>query len=266
MTMMVSSYNNTQKVIYLWQKLIWSNQPGALLSTVLFIEISIAILFIITLLKEEKEKYYYNNLSNSCLTILLTIISGFIFGKGVEILFRTLHICSGAYGNVVFSLNDIFISLLFGCIFVISGYCLLFNKKLRELLRLQKSEYAKLKEIMADNKAPIEDRLEAMKAYFKLKIRYGTEEEGSKHQEIWIEINKKVDSFKKIMAEKEATVDSLENNAKSFEELRSELEKKVNEVEKVNMDELEAARKGIEAARKRIDDRLNEYNAAKKPR
>ncbi|KAM0681278.1 hypothetical protein GINT2_000477 [Glugoides intestinalis] len=140
METMVSSSNNIEQVIYLWQKLIWSNQPEGLLSTALFIEMSIAILFIMTLLKEEekeeKEKYYYNNLLNGFLTILLTIISGFISGKGFEILFRILHICSGAYGNVGFSLADIFISLLFGCIFVISGYCLLFNKKLYKLLRL----------------------------------------------------------------------------------------------------------------------------------
>ncbi|KAM0680928.1 hypothetical protein GINT2_000710 [Glugoides intestinalis] len=76
--------------------------------------------------------YYNNKLLNGFLTILLTII----FGKGLEILFRILHIiCSGAYGNVVFSLNDIFISLLFGCIFVISGSLLLFNKKFYKQVR-----------------------------------------------------------------------------------------------------------------------------------
>ncbi|KAM0681372.1 hypothetical protein GINT2_000574 [Glugoides intestinalis] len=143
METMVSSSNNTQKEIFVWQDLVSSNQPGGLLSTALFIEMSIAILFIITWLKEKEkekekeEKYYYNNLLNGFLTILLTIISGFISGKGFEIFFRTLHIiCSGAYGNVVFSLKDIFISLLFGCIFVIFGSLLLFNKKLREQLRL----------------------------------------------------------------------------------------------------------------------------------
>ncbi|KAM0681248.1 hypothetical protein GINT2_000446 [Glugoides intestinalis] len=153
-------YDMMQQEIFLWQKLIWSNQPGALLSTALFIEMSIAILFIMTWLKEEekeeKEKYYYNNLLNGFLTILLTIISGFIFGKGLEILFRTLHICSGAYGNVVFSLDDIFISLLFGCIFVSFGYFLLFNKKLYKLLRLlsvdaDKEEKVSKEEIIADN-------------------------------------------------------------------------------------------------------------------
>ncbi|KAM0680719.1 hypothetical protein GINT2_000991 [Glugoides intestinalis] len=82
--------------------------------------------------KEKEEKHYYNNLLNGFLTILLTII----FGKGLEILFRILHIiCSGAYGNVVFSLADIFISLLFGCIFVISGSLLLFNKKFYKQVR-----------------------------------------------------------------------------------------------------------------------------------
>ncbi|KAM0679976.1 hypothetical protein GINT2_001918 [Glugoides intestinalis] len=166
MTTMASSSNNTQKVTFLWQKLIWSNQPGALLSTVLFIEISIAILFIMTLLKEEEkeEKYYYNNLLNGFLTILLTIISGFIFGKGLEIFFRTLHICSGAYGNVGFSLADIFMSLSFGCIFVISGYCLLFNKKLYKLLRLHpvdadKEEKVSKEEIIADNGPATENEL-----------------------------------------------------------------------------------------------------------
>ncbi|KAM0681746.1 hypothetical protein GINT2_000260 [Glugoides intestinalis] len=164
METMVSTSNNIEQVTFLWQKLIWSNQPGALLSTVLFIEMSIAILFIMTLLKEKEkekeEKYYYNNLSNSCLTILLVIISGIIFGKGVEIFFRTLHICSGAYGNVVFSLADIFMSLSFGCIFVISGYFLLFNKKLYKLLRLQTSEKAEdteLKKMLAKLKKEVAD-------------------------------------------------------------------------------------------------------------
>ncbi|KAM0680397.1 hypothetical protein GINT2_001456 [Glugoides intestinalis] len=150
METMVSSSNNIEQVIYLWQKLIWSKQPEGLLSTALFIEMSIAILFIITWLKEEeeKEKYYYNVLSGK-MTILLVIISGIISGKGLEILFRTLYIWSGAYGNVVFSLDEIFISLLFGSGLVCFGYLLLFNKKLHKRLRLQKSEYAKLKEIMA---------------------------------------------------------------------------------------------------------------------
>ncbi|KAM0680729.1 hypothetical protein GINT2_001002 [Glugoides intestinalis] len=131
METMVSSSNNTQKEIYLWQDLVWSIQPGVLSCIV----ISIVVFFIMTLLY--KKYGYYNNLLNGFLTILLTIISGIIFGKGLEILFRTLHIiCSGAYGNVVFSLADIFISLLFGCIFVISGSLLLFNKKLHKLLRL----------------------------------------------------------------------------------------------------------------------------------
>ncbi|KAM0679472.1 hypothetical protein GINT2_002315 [Glugoides intestinalis] len=146
MTTTALIYDNIQKEISVCQKLILSNQPGGLLSTKSFIEISIAIYFIMTLLKEKEkekeEKYYYKNLSNSCLTILLTIISGFISGKGLEILFRILHIWSGDYSNVGFSLNDIFISLLFGCIFVSFGYCLLFNKKLRELLRLKRSEKA----------------------------------------------------------------------------------------------------------------------------
>ncbi|KAM0681641.1 hypothetical protein GINT2_000155 [Glugoides intestinalis] len=134
METMVSSSNNTQKVIFLWQKLIWSKQPEGLLSTKSLIVISIVIFLIMTL---RNGRMYYNNLLSGFLTILLTIISGIIFGKGFEILFRTLHIiCSGAYGNVGFSLADIFISLLFGSIFVIFGPLLLFNKKLYKLLRL----------------------------------------------------------------------------------------------------------------------------------
>ncbi|KAM0681234.1 hypothetical protein GINT2_000432 [Glugoides intestinalis] len=137
METMVSSSNNIEQEIYLWQDLVWSIQPGVLSCIV----ISIVVFFIMTLLY--KKYGYYNNLLNGFLTILLRIISGFIsgfisgiiFGKGLEILFRTLHICSGAYGNVVFSLKDIFISLLFGCIFVISGSLLLFNKKFYKQVR-----------------------------------------------------------------------------------------------------------------------------------
>ncbi|KAM0680442.1 hypothetical protein GINT2_001502 [Glugoides intestinalis] len=147
METMVSTSNNIEQVISVWQDLIWSKQPGALLSTKSLIVISIVIFLIMTLLYK-KYGYYYNLLSFK-MTILLTIISGIIFGKGVEILFRTLHIIwSGAYGNVVFSLADIFISLLFGSSLVCFGSLLLFNKKLHKRLRLQKSEYAKLKEIM----------------------------------------------------------------------------------------------------------------------
>ncbi|KAM0680852.1 hypothetical protein GINT2_001126 [Glugoides intestinalis] len=147
METMVSSSNNIEQVTFLWQKLIWSKQPEGLFSTKSLIVISIVIFLIMTL---RNGRMYYNNLLSGFLTILLTIISGIIFGKGLEILFRTLHIiCSGAYGNVVFSLADIFISLLFGCIFVSFGYCLLFNKKLYKLLRLQTSEKAEDTELAA---------------------------------------------------------------------------------------------------------------------
>ncbi|KAM0679671.1 hypothetical protein GINT2_002079 [Glugoides intestinalis] len=232
MEMMVSSSNNIEQVIYLWQKLIWSKQPESLLSTKSLIVISIVIFLIMTLLKEEEkekeEKHYYNNLSNGCLTILLTIISGIIFGKGLEILFRTLHIFSGAYGNVVFSLKDIFISLLFGCIFVISGYCLLFNKKLRELLRLQKSEDAILKEIMANNKALIVTRLKAMRNYLELKIKMEPEGTVSKLHEIYIKIKETVSKLKKIGFKNHETWNSLNEMESGMNPyVKAELKKEV---------------------------------------
>ncbi|KAM0681719.1 hypothetical protein GINT2_000233 [Glugoides intestinalis] len=242
METMVSTSNNIEQETFLWQKLIWSNQPGALLSTVLFIEMSIAILFIMTLLKEKEkekeEKYYYNNLSNSCLTILLVIISGIIFGKGVEIFFRTLHICSGAYGNVGFSLNDIFMSLSFGCIFVISGYFLLFNKKLYKLLRLlsvdadkgpatvdglqkrlaklKQVEIAKLEEMMAsakatmaNDKALIVDKLIAMLDYLELTMVGKPKETRTKLKNVWIKINKTLPKLYEIGFEIKDTWNSL---------------------------------------------------------
>ncbi|KAM0680003.1 hypothetical protein GINT2_001689 [Glugoides intestinalis] len=225
METMVSTSNNTQKVTFLWQKLIWSKQPEGLLSTKSLIVISIVVFFIMILCNWEM--YCYYNALNGFLTILLTIISGIIFGKGLEILFRTLHICSGAYGNVVFSLADIFISLLFGCIFVSFGYCLLFNKKLRELLRLQKSEYTILKEIMADNKALIVNRFEAMMEYLKLKIKMEPKGTVTKLKEIYFEIKGTVPKLEKIGFEIKDTRNSLNKmEAKPGPDVKAELEEK----------------------------------------
>ncbi|KAM0681418.1 hypothetical protein GINT2_000620 [Glugoides intestinalis] len=149
MTTMAWSSNNTQKEIYLWQDLIWSNQLGDLIFTALFIGMTIAVFFIRTRL--HKKYGYYNNLLSGKMTILLTIISGIIFGKGLEILFRTLYIWSGAYGNVViFSLNDIFISLSFGFSLLCIGSSLLFDKKLHEWLRLQTIGYDEINKIMTE--------------------------------------------------------------------------------------------------------------------
>ncbi|KAM0681381.1 hypothetical protein GINT2_000583 [Glugoides intestinalis] len=149
METMAWSSNNTQKEIYLWQDLIWSNQLGDLIFTALFIGMTIAVFFIRTRL--HKKYGYYNNLLSGKMTILLTIISGIIFGKGLEILFRTLYIWSGAYGNVViFSLNDIFISLSFGFSLLCIGSSLLFDKKLHEWLRLQTIGYDEINKIMTE--------------------------------------------------------------------------------------------------------------------
>ncbi|KAM0679886.1 hypothetical protein GINT2_002058 [Glugoides intestinalis] len=222
METMVSSSNNTQKVIYLWQDLIWSIQIGALS----FIVISIVVFFIMILCNWEM--YCYYNALNGFLTILLTIISGIIFGKGLEILFRILHICSGAYGNVVFSLADIFISLLFGRIFVSFGYCLLFNKKLRELLRLQKSEDAILKEIMADNEAPIVNRFEAMRNYLELKIKMEPEGTVSKLHEIYIKIKETMPKLNEIGFKNHETWNSLnEMKAEPGPDVKDKLKKEV---------------------------------------
>ncbi|KAM0680498.1 hypothetical protein GINT2_001186 [Glugoides intestinalis] len=171
METMVSNSNNTQKVIFLWQKLIWSKQPEGLLSTKSLIVISIVIFLIMTL---RNGRMYYNNLLSGFLTILLTIISGIIFGKGLEILFRTLHIiCSGAYGNLGFSLDDIFMSLSFGCIFVISGYCLLFNKKFYKLLRLLSVDAGNgIDKILANLKLIEKAELEKMKAEIEEMIKF----------------------------------------------------------------------------------------------
>ncbi|KAM0681508.1 hypothetical protein GINT2_000020 [Glugoides intestinalis] len=269
METMVSSSNNTQKVIFLWQKLIWSKQPEGLLSTKSLIVISIVIFLIMTLRNGEM---YYNNLLNGFLTILLTIISGIIFGKGLEILFRTLHIiCSGAYGNVVFSLKDIFISLLFGCIFVSFGYCLLFNKKLYKLLRLQKSEDAILKEIMADNKAPIVNRLE-------LTMVDKPEETVSKLKNVWIKINETVPKLHKIGFENRKTRNSLnemepgmnpdvkaelKEKDKNNVKLTSDLSEKLlnYELNEAGPEEIETELKAIEAGLKEIETGFQECNA-----
>ncbi|KAM0681271.1 hypothetical protein GINT2_000470 [Glugoides intestinalis] len=133
METMASSSNNTQKEISVWEVLVWSIQTEGLLSTKSLIVISIVIFLIMRLWNGRM--YYNNNLLNGFLIILLTIISVFIFGKGFEIIFITLHIFSGAYGNVVFSLADIFISLLFGSSLMCFGYEV-FIKVLHELLRL----------------------------------------------------------------------------------------------------------------------------------
>ncbi|KAM0680821.1 hypothetical protein GINT2_001095 [Glugoides intestinalis] len=231
METMVSSSNNTQKEISVWEVLVWSNQPGALHTTVLFIEISIAVFFIMTWLKKEEkekeEKHYYNNLSNSCLTILLTII----FGKGLEILFRTLHIIfSGAYGNVGFSLDDIVLILFRGWIFVSFGSLLLFNKKLRELLRLfvdakvaariaqlqkrldelrksNKAQHQKklgeLKATMADTRLQIRPRFEATRDYVEIKMVDSLEVNVPKLEKIWLKFDKIVSKIQEIEAEKE---------------------------------------------------------------
>ncbi|KAM0680171.1 hypothetical protein GINT2_001554 [Glugoides intestinalis] len=111
------------------------------------------------------EMYYYYNALSGKVTILLTIISGFISGKGLEIFFRTLHNWSGAYGNVGFSLADIVLTLLRAIILVCFGYFLLFNKKLHKQLRLQRSVYAILEEMKAE--------LEGMAN--ELKARFGTD-------------------------------------------------------------------------------------------
>ncbi|KAM0680167.1 hypothetical protein GINT2_001550 [Glugoides intestinalis] len=236
METMVSNSNNIEQVIYLWQDLVWSIQPEGLLSTKSCIVISIVVFFIMTL--RNGEMYYNNNLLNGFLTILLTIIPGIIFGKGLEILFRTLYIiCSGAYGNVVFSLADIFISLLFGCIFVSFGYCLLFNKKLRELLRLQKSEDAKLKEIMANNKAPIVNRIKALMEYLKLKIKMEPEETGTKLKNVWSEFEKTMDSLNEIADSLDEIADSLDEiEAKPGPDVKAELEEKVESIGKLTSD------------------------------
>ncbi|KAM0680100.1 hypothetical protein GINT2_001793 [Glugoides intestinalis] len=235
METMVSSSNNTQKVISVWQDLILSNQPGALHTTVLFIEISIAILFIMTLLKEKEkeEKYYYNNLSNSCLTILLTIISGTIFGKGLEILFRTLHIFSGAYGNVVFSLDDIFISLLFGSIFVISGYCLLFNKKLYKLLKLEKSE---------DAQTIIDTQPKEIVDFTGLNVGQQPNEENTKLNEENAELKKMLNS----------TTKELDHFKKNFEQLNEENTKLNEENAELNV-MLEKQKSVLESALEKLN-------------
>ncbi|KAM0679449.1 hypothetical protein GINT2_002290 [Glugoides intestinalis] len=276
MTTMVSNSNNIEQVIYLWQDLVLSIQPRALLSTKSFTRISIVVFFIMIL--RNGIMYYYYNLLSFKMTILLTIISGIIFGKGVEILFRTLHIiCSGAYGNVVFSLDDIFISLLFGSIFVISGYCLLFNKKLRELLRLQKSEYTILKEIMANNKALIVTRLKAMRNYLKLKIRYGTEEEGSKLHEIYIKINETLPKLEKIGFEnyktrnylkiiidysKSGVKAELEEKNKNNVKLTSNLSEKLISSE-LNEDEIDVELDAILTGFQEYNKILTEFKTAK---
>ncbi|KAM0680715.1 hypothetical protein GINT2_000987 [Glugoides intestinalis] len=280
METMVSNSNNIEQEIYLWQDLVWSIQPEGLFSTKSLIVISIVIFLIMTWLKEKKkekeEKHYYNNLLNGFLTILLTII----FGKGLEILFRILHIiCSGAYGNVVFSLNDIFISLLFGCIFVISGSLLLFNKKLRELLRLQKSEYTILKEIMADDKAPIEDRIKALMEYLKLTMVGKPEETGTKLKNVCSEFEKTMDSLNEIadsLVEMKAKLgpdvkDKLKKEEKTTQELFSKLSEKLLNYElneagpeeiETELDEIVAGLDEIVAVFKECKEILTEEKAA----
>ncbi|KAM0680253.1 hypothetical protein GINT2_001638 [Glugoides intestinalis] len=288
METMVSSSNNTQKVIYLWQDLVWSIQPEGLLSTKSFTRISIVVFFIMIL---RNGIMYYNNLLSFKMTILLTIISGIIFGKGVEILFRTLHIIwSGAYGNVVFSLDDIFISLLFGSIFVSFGYCLLFNKKLHEWLRLfvdadkGPETEAELEEMMAsakatmtNDKAPIVNRLEAMRNYLKLKIRYGTEEEGSKLHEIYIKINETLPKLEKIGFEnyktrnylkiiidysKSGVKAELEEKNKNNVKLTSNLSEKLISSE-LNEDEIDVELDAILTGFQEYNKILTEFKTAK---
>ncbi|KAM0680531.1 hypothetical protein GINT2_001219 [Glugoides intestinalis] len=202
METMVSSSNNTQKVIFLWQKLIWSKQPEGLLSTKSFIVISTVVFFIMTLRNGEM---YYNNLLSGFLTILLTIISGIIFGKGLEILFRTLHIWSGAYGNVVFSLADIFISLLFGCIFVIFGPLLLFNKKLYKLLRLLPVD--------ADKGAEPVNEATAVDGHGEILTEFKTAKEA--------ELAEKVDIFKEV-SDKNARIAKLEQENENLSKILTE--------------------------------------------
>ncbi|KAM0680814.1 hypothetical protein GINT2_001088 [Glugoides intestinalis] len=249
METMVSNSNNIEQVIYLWQDLVLSIQPEGLFSTKSLIVISIVIFLIMTWLKEKKkekeEKHYYNNLLNGFLTILLTII----FGKGLEILFRILHIiCSGAYGNVVFSLNDIFISLLFGCIFVISGSLLLFNKKFYKQVRHQTIEDAKLEQenakleqenenlskIVNDLETSLNANLEEMKAVKK----------AATENELQINLNaefeKMVARIKKIVGFIQKTMDGPEiklvsDHVKNFhlKELEKALEKIMNNPEEI---------------------------------
>ncbi|KAM0680210.1 hypothetical protein GINT2_001594 [Glugoides intestinalis] len=134
-------YDMMQQEIFLWQKLISSKQLEGLFSTKSLIVISIVILFIMILWNGGI--YYKSNLLSRKMIILLTIIFGIIFGKGFEIIFRTLHIIfSGDYGNVGFSLKDIFMSLLFGNGLVYFGYEVFIN--LLHNLRLQTIEDAQI--------------------------------------------------------------------------------------------------------------------------
>ncbi|KAM0679948.1 hypothetical protein GINT2_001889 [Glugoides intestinalis] len=289
---MASSSNNIEQEIFLWQELVLSNQPGGLLSTALFIEMSIAILFIMTLLKEEekeeKEKYYYNVLSGK-MTILLVIISGIISGKGFEILFRTLHIWSCAYGKVGFSLNDIFISLSFGFSLVCFGSSLLFNKKLHVMLRLQKSVNTKLKEIMdifkkreAEYKKKGSDKEAIMDGLNQIVVYVETIMEITKLKWFWEQ--EIIDDLKRMVKVLEQTVDIPEVKIRTINRrmvffrtrvrdleamvIRPEAMLNYLEKEKEQMATLEAIGYGLKAAL----DRLEAYKAemlaeleAKKP-
>ncbi|KAM0680214.1 hypothetical protein GINT2_001598 [Glugoides intestinalis] len=224
MTTMVSNSNNIEQVIYLWQDLVLSIQPRALLSTKSLIVISIVVFFI--MIRRNGRMYYNNNLLNGFLTILLTII----FGKGLEILFRTLYIiCSGAYGNVVFSLNDIFISLLFGCIFVSFGYFLLFNKKLREQVRHQKSK----RDVKVKEKG---------KEIQTIRVAELTEME--------TKLKEKVDTFKEV-PDKNAIVDGLKPIA-------DYIQKQINNIPGLKVYYLQELQNGLENMMKELENKNND--------